>query len=538
MPLPTITVSPFMSPADPDDNKPTTDQQQQKQQQTQQSAETPPPAPQTEPIRMLPESYRFPTSMPGTGALAPQQPQLWNGQLTPREPAPTVTNDDVTNDDLYDENGKPIFADTPYIADYSQHMPSNPNYKPNGDGVAPTSTLNLIGPDGKTIFTTVKYDPDNKEYILPKGYRVDEDQQKKGQAGYKGSPIELSKKTYPELSTFHTSEKLDPEYKNYDQVMADKINDSARAGEEAGQKAQENPSPGSTFFGRDWQVLRDKATSDSQFVAELQAGLLPKEEQEKRERAARRINGIQHLGNMLSAFSNLYYTRGGAPSQTLPTVTNPDLEVWRTKQRSNISSYQDWVDKKDKAIWDREYKLMTAAHRQEMDKANLAIRQAKQKADEETKKWEAEKAKWGAESEQARAAGLKAEAAKKEWEAKKAEQEALDAHQKAEDAHAVAQSTANKNNAEAQAAAVKAAAAAKESAARAEKARADAVKSREEAKKAASDAKSNSALKGAQANYYNERDRGSSQSSSNGKDNGNGSSKAPKKVGFGNIVKN
>ncbi len=506
MPLPTITVSPFMSPADPDDNKPEQVQQQQQhtQQQTQPSAETPPPAPQPEPATTM------------------QTPQ----------PAPPLTNDD-----LYDENGKPVFADTPYIADYGQHMPDNPNYKPNGDGVAPTSTLNLIGPDGKSIFTTVKYDPGSKEYILPKGYRVAEDQQKKGQAGYEGRPIELGKKTYPELSTFHTSETLDPDYKNYDPEMADKLNDSAKAREEAGQKAQETTSPGSTFFGRDWQVLRDKATSDSQFVAELQAGLLPKEEQEKRERAARRINGIQHLGNMLSAFSNLYYTRGGAPSQTLPTVTNPDLDTWRASQRKNITSYQDWVDKKDKAIWDREYKLMTAAHRQQMDKANLAIRQAKQKADEETEKWKAEKAKYGAESEQARAAGFKAEAAKKEWEAKKAEQEALDAHQKAEDAHAVATSTANKNNAQAKAAATKAAADAQEAAARAEKALAEAAAAKQ---KAANDTQRtrdntlNTYNLIHNRNTRNVNDPASGKSSSNG---GNGSSKAPKKAGFGNIFK-
>lgn len=505
MPLPTITVSPFMSPADPDDNKPeqAQQQQQQTQQQTQPSAETPPPAPQTEPATTM------------------QTPQ----------PAPSLTNDD-----LYDENGKPVFADTPYIADYGQHMPSNPDYKPNGDGVAPTSTLNLIGPDGKSIFTTVKYDPGSKEYILPKGYRVAEDQQKKGQAGYKGKTIELSEKIYPEFSTFRTPETLDPDYKNYDPEMADKLNDSAKAREEAGQKAQEPPSPGSTFFGRDWQTLRDKATSDSQFVAELQAGLLPKEEQEKRERAARRINGIQHLGNMLSAFSNLYYTRGGAPSQTLPTVTNPDLETWRTKQRSNITSYQDWVDKKDKAIWDREYKLMTAAHRQEMDKANLAIRQAKQKADEETEKWKAEKARYGAESEQARAAGLKADAAKKEWEAKKAEQEALDAHQKAEDAHAVAMSTANKNNAQAKATAIKAAAEAKESAARAEKALAEAAAAKQ---KAANDTQRT------RDNTSNVSDPASGKSSSNGgSSNGSAGSgkteskKAKKdKTIFGNRVK-
>lgn len=462
MPLPTITVSPFMSPVTPDDNNPATAQQnQQTQQQTQQQqTATPAPAPQPEPETPVQQ-----TQQPVSTTQQPQQP--------------------IRNFDTY-------------------LPPVMPDYQSIGMNPAP-----LID---KEKMEQIVSDSRRRATLHS---RLGSDT---GDAVY--NAVNAIGNAFPIAAN----------------AVAKTVNGQPNSNTEVTGGDDSTPSPGSTFFGRDWQTLRDKATSDSQFVAELQAGLLPKEEQEKRERAARRINGIQHLGNMLSAFSNLYYTRGGAPSQTLPTIKDPDLETWRTNQRKNITSYQDWVDKKDKAIWDREYKLMTAAHRQQMDKVKAKRIQADIDAKEAEKRWNDEKNKWAVDSAKYKAEQAKYEAAKKEAEARKAEEEALDAKQKAEDAHEVAQSTVNKNNAQAKAAATKAAADAQEAAARAEKERADAVKSREEAKKAASDAKSNSALKGAQAKYYNEKDRGSGQSSSNG-GSSNGGSKAPKKSIFGNSVK-
>lgn len=402
--LPTITVSPFMSPSNPDDDKPATAQQNQQTQQQQTS--TPAPAPQPEPEIPVQQ-----TQQPVSTTQQPQQPiRKLDTYLPPvmpdyqsigMNPAPLIDN----------EKMEQIVSDSRRRATLHSRLGSD-----TGDAVY--NAVNAIG-DAFPIAANAVAKTVN------------------------GQPNDNTEATGNDDST--------------------------------------PPSPGSTFFGRDWQTLRDKATSDSQFVAELQAGLLPKEEQEKRERAARRINGIQHLGNMLSAFSNLYYTRGGAPSQTLPTIKDPDLETWRTNQRKNITSYQDWVDKKDKAIWDREYKLMTAAHRQEMDKVKAKRMQADIDAKEAEKRWNDEKNKWAVDSAKYKAEQAKYEAAKKEAEARKAEEEALAAKQKADDAHAVAMSTANKNNAEAQAAAVKAAAAAKEAAARAEKARAEAAKAKSDA---------------------------------------------------------
>lgn len=60
---------------------------------------------------------------------------------------------------------------------------------------------------------------------------------------------------------------------------------------------------------------------------------MSEEEQERRTRAAYSSAAVGALGNALSAFSNLAFTGGVAPSQKLPDVYNPHKEVEAMKNR-------------------------------------------------------------------------------------------------------------------------------------------------------------------------------------------------------------
>lgn len=80
----------------------------------------------------------------------------------------------------------------------------------------------------------------------------------------------------------------------------------------------------------------------STFVSSLQKPMTP-EEEAKRERAARAVQGVAGLGNLMSAFANLTYTGSGAPSQTLPTqqVENigNGITTWKDKLQSERDKY-------------------------------------------------------------------------------------------------------------------------------------------------------------------------------------------------------
>lgn len=454
-------------PDDPPTTTPDNQEQQQPQPKTNQAVEK----------TAAPEQTAQQTTPPTQVETPPPPPNDDEELFTPREGADTTTEGDITAG----------------------------NVTPNKPGVGPTPTVNLTDKNGKTILARVNYDPVRNQYAIPKGYQLAPDQSATNTNGVtrEGKPYitdKASKKyTIPEYMERDKPQNTTPEGNGdaEDELPTDNTtltDDFQLPSETAGKK---------TFFGDDWQKLRDANTSPNNFLREWQAGLIPDEELKRRERATSRINAVRHLGNILNAFSNLYYTRGGAPSQTLPTVKDPDLTAWRNSQTKNLESFQKWHDKKDEAIWNREYRLMKQAHREEIDRDRIALQKEETKMRSEVKKWEAEKRKYEAGSAQYKQAEAKANAAKKEYEAKEAEIKANAAKRKAEDDHAVAMSIKNKNDAEAQAKATESAAKATVAAAEAEKKRAEANKATQQGNAATKNANTNAKVGVAKANYYN-----------------------------------
>lgn len=62
------------------------------------------------------------------------------------------------------------------------------------------------------------------------------------------------------------------------------------------------------------------------------------EEEERRKRGAAAASAVGHLGNVLSAFSNLAFA-GEAPSQTLPTAPTPDFLSFSDRLRQQRQQY-------------------------------------------------------------------------------------------------------------------------------------------------------------------------------------------------------
>lgn len=127
------------------------------------------------------------------------------------------------------------------------------------------------------------------------------------------------------------------------------------------------------------------------------------EEEDRRKRAASAVEGVGHLGNVLSAFSNLIFTGKGAPSQELTKV--PD-EIQKFEDRlaekrrmyasglmgAKARDLQDWKDaytmsyNQKKAIDDRAMELMKL-------NANMTSQQAKLQAQQDIAAKRAEETK-------------------------------------------------------------------------------------------------------------------------------------------------
>lgn len=79
------------------------------------------------------------------------------------------------------------------------------------------------------------------------------------------------------------------------------------------------------------------------FIKTLQKPITP-EEEARRERASRAVQGVAGLGNLMSAFANLTYTGKGAPSQTLPTQSvdamGKEMTSWKDKLKAEREKYQ------------------------------------------------------------------------------------------------------------------------------------------------------------------------------------------------------
>lgn len=90
--------------------------------------------------------------------------------------------------------------------------------------------------------------------------------------------------------------------------------------------------------------VQSVTTNPYQDFAKLWQKPITPEEEARRERAARAVQGVAGLGNLMSAFANLTFTGKGAPSQTLPTQSvdamSDKMTSWKDKLKAEREKYQ------------------------------------------------------------------------------------------------------------------------------------------------------------------------------------------------------
>lgn len=141
---------------------------------------------------------------------------------------------------------------------------------------------------------------------------------------------------------------------------------------------------------------------------------LTPEERARRERVAYISSGVANLGNAIGALGNMFYARGGAPAQKLPTMPDVDQKVDAFRQRADkvrddylrsrmaVQKAQDDLYDKEDARWLR---LKQANDLSEYREASNEIRRMRAETERElqdakNKYWEAkahgeeERANW------------------------------------------------------------------------------------------------------------------------------------------------
>jgi hypothetical protein len=147
-------------------------------------------------------------------------------------------------------------------------------------------------------------------------------------------------------------------YNNYWERKKDEIADSASELKLDGAKPKSNPVPLSVLA---------KGTFGDSF-------LMTPEEEQARLRKQHTASAIGNLGNMMNAFTNLYYVSKGAPSMQVSQPSMPDYMTFsdRVNQarqnarkeemtRQNLA-YQNALDK-EKLEWQKQYQQDTIAAR-------------------------------------------------------------------------------------------------------------------------------------------------------------------------------
>lgn len=143
----------------------------------------------------------------------------------------------------------------------------------------------------------------------------------------------------------------------------------------------------------------------SELVKQYTSAPMTEEEQKRRERGAAAAQSMGALGNVLSAFSNLAFTGGVAPSQKLPDLpdANKDVQAFRTQVEKSRQAYLNNL-------------LQGRALQQKGEELGLKRADLVRKVNAEDKRWEIQDMLTDAKIKRMQAASAKDEATRKKLE--------------------------------------------------------------------------------------------------------------------------
>lgn len=143
----------------------------------------------------------------------------------------------------------------------------------------------------------------------------------------------------------------------------------------------------------------------SELVKQYTSAPMTEEEQKRRERGAAAAQSVGALGNVLSAFSNLAFTGGAAPSQKLPDLpdANKDVQAFRTQVEKSRQAYLNNL-------------LQGRALQQKGEELGLKRADLVRKVNAEDKRWEIQDMLTDAKIKRMQAASAKDEATRKKLE--------------------------------------------------------------------------------------------------------------------------
>ena len=143
----------------------------------------------------------------------------------------------------------------------------------------------------------------------------------------------------------------------------------------------------------------------SELVKQYTSAPMTEEEQKRRERGAAAAQSMGAVGNVLSAFSNLAFTGGVAPSQKLPDLpdTNKDVQAFRTHVEKSRQAYLNNL-------------LQGRALQQKGEELGLKRADLVRKVNAEDKRWEIQDMLTDAKIKRMQAASAKDEATRKKLE--------------------------------------------------------------------------------------------------------------------------
>ena len=113
------------------------------------------------------------------------------------------------------------------------------------------------------------------------------------------------------------------------------------------------------------------------------AGVISPEEEQRRLRRMRTASMIGNLGNVMSAFANLYYTGKGAPSQKVPDAVVPDYMSFVDRVNQARRNAEAMQMQRDRLMADAEYKNASIAQRMK----DAEIRERRLLMDEQKFEW-------------------------------------------------------------------------------------------------------------------------------------------------------